>query len=377
MKAYRFRLYPSKTQEEMLKHHLWIKKELWNIILERIKERYEKTRTFLTINEMANLVKGTELYSQAAQSVFRDLDKSLKAKVSAKKKGQKWGFPRFKSFERVKSIHYPQFGFSLDKKLKVSPFGEIPIIRHRVMKGKVKTLTLKREASGKWYAIFIVDEEPQTPKINTGPAVGLDLGLNRLVTLSDGKLIKNPHNFRKFEEKLAQTQRNLSKKRKGSHNRCKAKRRVALVHEKLSNVRKDYLHKSANWLLSTYSKIVMEDLRINEMAEEGHGKGIHDASWGIFTNMLCYKAASAGSEIVFVNPKDTSKECSGCHSIVSKNLWERTHHCSSCGLVLDRDVNAAINILARATAGMAGSNACEDETIIPSMKQETPAFRRR
>jgi len=375
MRAYRFRLYPSKKQEEILKHHLWVKKELWNALLQKTKERYVETQTFLTLNEMANIVKCTELYSQSAQSVFRDLDKSLKAKVRAKKKGQKWGFPRFKSFDRVRSIHYPQFGFSLDKKLKVSPFGEIPIVRHREITGKIKTLTLKRESSDKWYAIFSVEHKPSIPKSNHGPSVGLDLGLSRLATLSDGNIIKNPNHFYKFEEQLAQAQRNLSKKRKGSHNCYKAKRRVILVHEAIANARKDHLHKKANWLLSNYSKIAMEDLRINKMIEEGHGKGIHDASWGIFTNILCYKAESAGSEIVFVNPKDTTKECSNCHSIIQKSLWERIHSCSSCGLVLDRDVNAAINILTRATAGMAGSNACGDGIEIPSLKQEAHVFR--
>ena len=358
----------------MLKHHLWIKKELWNTLLEKTKERYEQTQTFLTLREMAELVKGTELYSQTAQSVFRDLVKSLKAKVRAKRKGQKWGFPRFRSFERTKSIHYPQSGFSLAGKLKVFPFGEIPIISHRAIKGKIKTLCLKREASGKWHAIFIVGEEQCAPKVNNGPVVGLDLGLNRLATLSDGKIIQNPHIFRKLEQKLAEAQRILSRKHKGSHNRFKARKRVALVHEAIANARKDYLHKSANWLLSNYSKIAMEDLRINEMSEEGHGKGIYDASWGMFTNVLCYKAASAGSEIVFVDPKNTSKECSGCHCVVSKHLWERTHHCSVCGLVLDRDINAAINILQRATAGMAESNACGDGEITSSLKQETHAF---
>ncbi len=374
MRAYKFRLYPSKAQEKELNHHLWIEKNLWNILLEKTKEKYENEQKFLSVKEMREYAKGQGLYSQAAQSVVQNLDRSLKAKVRAKKKGQKWGFPRFKSFERVRSIFYPQSGFSLDKKLKVSPFGEIPIIRHRAMKGKIKTLSLKREASGKWHAIFSVEQEPQIQPANAGPAIGLDLGLNRLATLSDGKIIQNPHNFRKLEQKLAAAQRRLSRKLRTSHNRRKAKKKVALVHEAVANARKDYLHKSANWLLSNYSKIVMEDLRINEMAEEGHGKGIHDASWGLFTHMLCYKAASAGSEIVFVDPKDTSQECSGCHFTVQKGLWERIHQCSVCGLVLDRDINAAINILTRATVGMAGSNACGDGVIAPSLKQDATRF---
>ena len=377
MRAYAFRLYPSKTQQNELEHHLWTEKKLWNTLLEKTKKRYGEEGRFYSQRELQRMVKDSGLYSQSAQAIAHRLHRALQVKVRAKNRGQKWGFPRFKSFERMRSIYYPQSGFSLDEKLQVSQFGEISIVQHRAIKGKIKTLTLKREASGKWHAIFTVEQELQTPKTNKGPAVGLDLGLNRLATLSDGKIIQNPHHFRALEQKLAAAQRLLSRKHKGSHNRQKAAKNVALVHEKMADARKDYLHKSANWLLSNYSKIVMEDLRIDEMAQKGHGKGIHDASWGMLTNMLCYKAESAGSEIVFVDPKYTSQECSGCHSIVSKSLRERIHQCSSCGLVLDRDVNAAINILTRATAGMAGSNACGDEAIAPSLKQEAAPFRAR
>ena len=370
MKAYRFRLYPSNAQEKELIHHLWLGKNLWNALLEKTMNRYDKEKKFYSNSELQEMVKDSGMYSQSAQAVAHRLHRALESKIRAKKNGKKWGFPRFKSIERMRSIYYPQFGFILGPKLKVSPFGEIPIVCHRMINGEIKTLSIKRESSGKWYAIFIVEQEPQIPKVNAGPAVGLDLGLSNLATLSDGTIIRNPHQFRKFEVKLAQARRNLSKKQKGSHNRKKARRRMALVHEAVANIRKDYLHKNVNWLLSNYSKIAIEDLRIREMAEEGHGKGIHDASWGMFIDMLCYKAENAGSEIMFVNPKNTTKECSGCHSIVSKSLWERRHSCSACGLELDRDVNAAINILVRATAGMAGRNACRDGIKIPSLKQE-------
>ncbi len=351
-------------------HHLFIEKNLWNMLLEKTKKKYNEEGKFYSKSEIQLLVKDSGLYSQSAQAIAHRLHHALQAKVRAKNRGQKWGFPRFKSIERMKSIYYPQSGFSLGQKLKVSPFGEISIVRHRIIKGRIKTLTLKKEASGKWHAIFMVEEESVPQKPNNGPTVGLDLGLNHLATLSNGNFIENPRIFSQFENELARTQRHLSRKRRGSHNREESKKKVARVYESLANARKDYLHKAANALLSQYSKVAMEDLRIQKMAREGHGKNIHDASWALFTNMLCYKAESAGSEIVFVDPRNTSKECSRCHSIASKSLWERTHQCSSCGLVLDRDVNAAINILQRATAGMAGSNACGDGIEIPSLKQE-------
>ncbi len=173
-----------------------------------------------------------------------------------------------------------------------------------------------------------------------------------------------------FDKELAEAQRRLSKKRRGSQNRKKAKHKVAITHEKIANTRTDYLHKQANSLLSHYSLIAMEDLKIRGMAEQGHGKNIYDASWGLLTNILCYKAESAGSRVVFADPKDTTKTCSNCGEKADMCLWDRTYNCSSCGLELDRDVNAARNILMRATQGACGSNACGDETIVSSLKQE-------
>ena len=283
--------------------------------------------------------------------------------------GSKGGFPRFKSIDRVKSLHYPQSGFSLkERKLKVSPFGEINIRKHREVEGTIKTLTLKKEAD-KWYAILTVETETvHTPK-KEGEKVGIDLGLMTFATLSNGEKIKKPKHMRIYEDKLADAQRDLSRKKLRSRNRRKAKLKVAGVYAKITNRRKDWLHKSANNLISRYSVIALEDLDVQGIAEE-HGKGVSDAGWSIFTNIISYKAESAGCEVVFVNPKNTSKDCSRCGICVPKELWERQHNCPSCGLSIDRDLNAAINILKRATVGMTGSNACGDGTIVLSVKQE-------
>ncbi|HIH23235.1 TPA: IS200/IS605 family element transposase accessory protein TnpB [Candidatus Micrarchaeota archaeon] len=164
-------------------------------------------------------------------------------------------------------------------------------------------------------------------------------------------------------------QKELSKKKFRSRNRRKAKLKVAKVYAKAADTRKDWLHKTANSLLVKYSMIAFEKLDAQGIAEE-HGKGVSDAGWGIFTNMISYKAESAGCEVVFVNPKNTSKDCSKCGTCVPKGLWERQHNCPSCGLSMDRDLNAAINMLTRATAGIAGSNASGDETVVPSLKEE-------
>ena len=307
----------------------------------------------------------------------------------------KGGFPRFKSINRVKSLHYLQFGFSLNtgkKKLKVSPFGEINIKLHRSVEGTIKTLTLKRESSGKWYAIFTVEAETNPIQNNSGSQVGLDLGLINFAVLSDGTTVKNPRHLRKYEDILKKKQQDLSFKKKGGKNRIKAKRKLAILHERVRNTRKDFLHKLSRQLVHSHSLIALEDLASQEMAEKRFGKSINDVGWSIFTNILSYKAEEAGCEVLFVNPKNTSKDCSRCGVEVSKELHERQHNCPSCGLSIDRDLNAAINILNRclkaklsdrqetkfpgATAGIAGSNACEDGIKVSSVKQEAHAFMR-
>lgn len=360
IRAYKFRLYPSKQQETILFQHLEVSRQIWNSLLEKSKRKYEEERRFHSKSELQQMVKGSPLFSQTAQAVCHRLHAAIKAKVRAKQQGRKCGFPRFKAPDRAKSLHYPQFGFSLEKKLKITPFGEIAIKNHREISGKIKTLTIKRESSGKWFAIFCVENGAAPAKMNYGSNVGIDLGLKNFAALSDGRLIGNPRHLKKREEKLSLLQRRLSRKKKGSRNRQRAKLKAARAYEKLANVRHDFLHKTANSLLSSYSLIALEELRAQEMAQRDFGKWINDAAWRKFSHILAYKAESAGCRVVFVNPRGTTQECSSCGEVVPKTLRDRRHSCPVCGLNNDRDINASINILNRATAGIAGSNACGD-----------------
>ncbi len=391
VRSYKFRLYPNKEQKQKMQAHLWLSKNLWNDGLELAKQLYADYQKFPTRRTYQEISKNSGLYSQVAQDVFIRLDLAIKAKVRRKKAGLKGGFPRFKSIERMKSLHYPQSGFKLiPKKLNVSPFGAINIKLHRAVEGKIKTLTLKREGD-KWFAVLTAESHTTVvSQINNGGHVGVDLGLMTFATLSNGEIIKKPKHMQRYEEKLVFQQRKLSGKKLRSKNRRKVKLKVARIHFRVANTRKDWLHKTANHLLSRYSLIAFEDLDVQGIAEE-HGKGVSDAGWSTFTDIMSYKAESAGCDVVSVNPKNTSKDCSKCGTCVPKELWERQHTCPSCGLSIDRDLNAAINILNRATngttnrsidssfgatAGIAGSNACGDETIVSSMKQEAHAFRR-
>ena len=374
MKSYKFRIYPGKQQETMLIEHLRTSNDIWNSLLSKSKEKYGKEGKFYSKIELQEMVKGTLLYSQAAQAISHRLYAAIKRKIDMKKQHRKCGFPRFKSIERTKSIYYPQFGFSLSEKLKVSPFGKITIVRHRQVEGKIKTLTLKREQTGKWFAIFCSESGSSLPKTNNGSAVGMDMGLEKFAAFSDGAIIKNPKHLKHKEKRLAFYHKLFSKKKKGSKNRWMARLKLARIHEKVANCRKDFLHKTANYIISKYSMIAMERLDSQNMSSKGHGKGINDAAWAKFASIISYKAESAGCRIVLVDPKNTSQECSVCGIIVKKILWERRHVCQNCGFSEDRDINASINILKRATAGIAGSNACGNGTTVPSLKQETHIF---
>jgi putative transposase len=375
IRSWKFRLYPNKMQRKEMEVHLLLSKNLWNDMLELTKDTYATYGMFSTAGALNELAKTSGLYSQVAQDVFRRLNKSIFSMIAKRKKGLKAGFPRFKNTDRTKSLTYPQSGFSLrEKKLKVTPFGEINIRIHREVIGNIKTFTLKKEASGKWYAVLSAEENPKTPAENNGSRVGIDLGLINIAVLSNGTVIKNPKHLRRYEALLKKKQRDLSFRKRGSRNRKKAKHRLALVHEKVRNTRKDFLHKLSRRLVNAHSFIALEDLDSAAMSELNYGKSINDAGWGEFTNMLSYKAESAGSRLVFVNPANTTKKCSGCGETVIKELWERQHDCPSCGLSIDRDLNAALNILARATGGTPGSNACGDVSVEMSVKQDATGF---
>jgi putative transposase len=219
------------------------------------------------------------------------------------------------------------------------------IIQHRPVEGKVKTLTVTRSRAGKWYAVFSCEVEAK-PIRNRLPVVGVDLGLNSLVALSDGTLIEAPRSYRNAESRLRRVQRSLSRKRRGSRNREKARLRVASACERFANRRRDYACKTARSIVDRYERVYVEDLKIANMVKDRRlGKSIGDAGWGMLRNALTYMAKMSEGVIAFVNPRNTSQLCSRCGAYVEKSLSVRVHRCPGCGLTIDRDVNAARNIL--------------------------------
>ncbi len=223
---------------------------------------------------------------------------------------------------------------------------------HRPIEGEIKTCTLRRNPSGSWDVSFSceVDVSPQPP---LEEAVGIDMGLTRFATLSNGEDIENPRFFKQAERTLAKAQRKLAKHKKGSPERQKAGKAVSKIHEKIRNQRKDFCHKQSRKIIDRYQYICIEDLNTAEMVEGSTlAKNITDASWSQFQQFLTYKAAEAGRKLGLVNPAYTTQDCHHCGHREAKKLSTRIHNCSQCGYKTTRDLNAAQNILALGLDGL-------------------------
>jgi putative transposase len=288
-----------------------------------------------------------EVYSQVLQEVCTRVDLAFQAFFHRIKAGEKPGYPRFRGYGRYDSFTYPQTGFELTKEgLKLSKIGTIKIILHRPICGNIKTLNIRRDAVGNWYANFSCEVE-QEPLPVSEKAIGIDVGLESFVTLSNGEKVINPRFFRKDENELAKAQHKLSKAEKGTPERAKRRKAVQHIHKRITNRRKDFTHKLSHQLVNEYGIIALEKLNNKNMLQNHHlAKSISDAAWNQFIQYITYKAECAGREIVLVDPRNTSKRCSRCGTLVEKSLSVRVHKCPVCGLEIDRDENAAINILA-------------------------------
>jgi putative transposase len=234
--------------------------------------------------------------------------------------------------------------------------GCIKVKWHREIEGLVKRVTIT-ERNGKYYAAFSAEiKNVDTPQKTGGFTVGIDFGIKTFAVVSDGTAIANPKFLKTSEAAVAFAQQNLSRKHKGSSHRKKARIRLSRIHEKIANQRLDFAHKTANRLVADYDCLVFEDLDIKRMLEDKQHpgnknihNGINDAAWGLTLRLIeGYKAEKAGCSVTKIDPRNTSQLCSGCGAMVKKALSVRKHSCLSCGLELDRDLNAARNILQRA-----------------------------
>ena len=358
MKTFKYRIYPTKKQALILADTLESCRRLYNCALDQRKIAYRQFGVPLRYVQQAGELQEIKKYypeyrqihSQVLQNVLKRADTSFQNFFRRVKIGDKPGYPRYKGYGWYDSFTYPQYGFSLsdaskgNQRVKLSKVGEVKIRLHRAISGKIKTCTIKRELSS-WYVCLACEvEHEELPK--TYQDVGIDVGIKKFAALSDGKTITNPQYLRHSEVKLKHEQRKLSRQKKGSNSRKKQKLRLAKVHQKIKNQRNDFLHKESYKLVTKYDIIVFEELQIKNMIKNHHlAKSISDVSWNKFIQYTTYKAASAGKEVILVNPRNTSQMCSRCGNMVKKSLAVRTHNCPTCGLILDRDLNAAINIL--------------------------------
>jgi putative transposase len=295
------------------------------------------------------------VHSQVLQNITQRVDLAFQAFFRRVKEGaDDPGYPRFKGFGRYNSITYPQYGNGVEIRgndLVVSKIGRVQVVWHRPIEGAIKTVTLRRSRTGKWYASFSVEVEPKR-LLPRSEVVGVDVGLMLFATLSNGEQIDNPRFYRKDEADLKRVQKlkdAAKNAQKWDENRHREKA-LAHIHERIANRRSDFAHKRSRELVNTYQAIVFEDLEPQQMgARKGRGmrKSIMDVAWGQFVSMTISKAEEAGRSVILVNPHNTSKMCSHCGELVEKKLSERIHTCPHCGLVMDRDRNAALNILQR------------------------------
>ena len=362
-KTYKYRLYPTTTQKRALQASLDACRWAYNKTLEIRKEAWGKEQKSLSLYDTNRLLIQwkkdnpdlNNAHSQCLQNAQLRVDLAFKAFFRHVKAGEKPGYPRFQGFDRYDSFTFPQSGFSLiGDKVKLSKIDSIKVCKHRNIEGAIKTLTIRRTSTGKWYACFSCEIIPK-PLRKVKKVVGIDVGLESFATFSTGEKIKNPRFFRTDETKLAKIQRRLSKAEKGSFDRKKQRKKIAHCHERIANRRKDFAHQLSRELVNKYQVIAFEKLNIKNMRENGFKgirKSIGDVAWSQFMQFTTYKAEYAGRQVMYVDPRNTSKRCSRCGQIVEKKLSDRVHHCS-CGLVLNRDHNAAINILALGLQGLA------------------------
>ena len=346
------RMKVTKRQDETLTRLLAQLCELYNMALQQRRNVYRELRFSVNyLNQQTQLTElrgGIEEYGNFPVAIQRDplrrLDRAFKAFFRRIKSGEKPGFPRFRSRDRYDSFNVPSGSFSFpDGMLKLARIGTFRTKTKCKIKGDPLEIRVKR-CGQKWQAQVVCDIGPAPAKIAVSTAIGIDMGLTSLATLSDGTEIANPRWMKQEENRLAAVNQDLARKVKGSKNRVNSRERVRRVHQRIAGLRSSYLTSVAKQLVSDYDLIAHEKLNIRGMAQSRFAKSILDAAWNQLIFKLNSEAEKAGKWVVPVNPRNTTKTCSACGELVPKTLWQRQHNCPHCGLSLGRDHNAALNI---------------------------------
>lgn len=350
--ATKIRIYPNAVQADKLAKAFGCARWYWNNSLAETQKVYQETGKGLgqyQLNARLPQLKSEiewlgETHSQVLQSVSLHLSRAFVNFFERRAK-----YPQFKSKHRKQSIQYPQGVKVVDAcKVYLPKIGHVKAIVHRELAGSIKTVTVSKDPSGKYFASILCENLVAMPDISlNGKILGIDVGLTDLAVTSDGSKFANPKHVLKAQKNLAKKQQHLSRKAKGSNTRNKARLLVAKAHERVANARQDYLHKLSTRLVNENQVIAVEDLHVKGMMKNHNlARAIGDAGWGSFTNMLKYKTARQGKGYIEVNRFfASSKTCSCCmHAQAKMPLDVRMWTCDQCGAKHDRDINAAINI---------------------------------
>ncbi len=373
-KTYQEKLKPTPQQARALEQVVWRCRTLYNTALEQRISLYRQRGVSLTRYQQEAELKDIRealpeyaaIHSHVLQDVLARLDKTYQAFFRRVQAGAKPGFPRFQGRTRWHSFTYKEYGNGarLDNgSLVLSKIGRIAVRWSRPIAGSIKTVTISREADG-WYVCFSCAEVPTEPLPLTGRETGIDVGLKVFLITAAGEVVGNPRYYRKAERELKKAQQRVARRKKGRNRRKKAVKLLAKKQQHVRRQRTDFHHKTALMLVRTYDVVYYEAIQPANLsrrpapmpdgiggylpngakAKAGLNKSIHDAGWGHFLSLLTFKAAWAGKRVEAVNPAYTSQDCSGCGDRIQKSLSVRTHVCTTCGLVMDRDENAARNI---------------------------------
>ena len=354
-KSFKYRIQSNPHTIQRAEHWLDLCRHLYNIALNQRITIYKQNKGSISkFDQMKQLPElkvalpeYQEVGSQVLQDVIERLDKAYQGFFHrVKNSNGKAGFPRFKGRNRYDSFTLKQTSWKLDGKyLSIRNVGRFKLRLSRPVEGDIKTVTIRRASTGRWYATFSSDNVSPKPLPKTGRMVGIDVGCESFLTTSEGMKVENPRFFKKSQDILTMRQQRLSRRVKGSHRRQKSRILVAKTHEKVRNQRRDFHFKVANQLIRENDTIFIEKLSSWNSCHSLN-RSMRDVAWFEFFDILRWKAEEAATRsIIEVPAKDTTQLCSRCGSRVSKDLSVRIHSCPHCGLTIDRDFNSTLNIL--------------------------------
>lgn len=352
-KTYKSRLRLSKTQAATIDNYINTCRAVYNLALETKMYAYKSQGVSLSkfdlINQLPDLKSGfewvKEVPAQTLQGVIERMDTAYQSFFRG------GGFPKFARRDKYNSVLFKNVKQVSRYVFKLPKIGTVTIFKDRQPVGELRTATVSR-TNGKYYISIVTSQEVDDQSVSSDSQVGIDMGISFFASLSTGEQIENPRHTLKYERQLRIKSRSLARKKKGSNSRERARAELSKLHEKVANVRRDFLHKSSSRVVNEFDFIAVEDLKVSNMIKFGHlSKHIADASWSEFFNQLSYKSAHKGKTFIKVDPKYTSQTCSDCGAVDKKSrLSQSKFVCTSCGAEHNADINASHNILSKGIA---------------------------